>query len=41
MPFGVTNQERIQIAPIDAHSTCVTFNWFGLAWQAVPDVADI
>ena len=25
-PFGITNHERIQITPIDAHSSCVTFN---------------
>src|SRR5581483_3290787 len=26
LPFGVTNHEQIQIAPIDAHSSRVTFN---------------
>jgi hypothetical protein len=26
LPFGVTNHERIQITPIDAHSSRVTFN---------------
>ena len=25
-PFGITNHEQIQIAPIDAHSSRVTFN---------------
>ena len=25
-PFGITNHERIQITPIDAHSSRVTFN---------------
>jgi hypothetical protein len=25
-PFGVTNHEQIQIMPIDAHSSRVTFN---------------
>src|SRR5438552_14276107 len=25
-PFGITNHERIQITPIDAHSTRVTYN---------------
>ena len=26
LPFGVTNHEQIQIAPINAHSSRVTFN---------------
>src|SRR6476661_8047286 len=26
LPFGVTNHEQIQITPIDAHSSRVTFN---------------
>ena len=26
LPFGVTNQEDIHVAPIDAHSCRVTFN---------------
>jgi uncharacterized protein YndB with AHSA1/START domain len=26
LPFGVTNHEKIQITPIDAHSSRVTFN---------------
>ena len=26
LPFGVTNHERVQITPIDAHSTRVTLN---------------
>ena len=26
LPFGITNHERIQITPIDAQSTLVTFN---------------
>jgi len=26
LPFGVTNREQIQITPIDAHSSRVTFN---------------
>ena len=25
-PFGITNHERIQIAPIDAHASRVTYN---------------
>jgi uncharacterized protein YndB with AHSA1/START domain len=25
-PFGITNHERIQITPIDAHSSRVTYN---------------
>lgn len=25
-PFGITNHEQIQIAPIDAHSSRVTYN---------------
>ena len=26
LPFGITNHEQIQITPIDAHSSRVTFN---------------
>ena len=26
LPFGVTNHERVEITPIDAHSSRVTFN---------------
>jgi uncharacterized protein YndB with AHSA1/START domain len=26
LPFGVTNHEEIQVTPIDAHSSRVTFN---------------
>ena len=26
IPFGITNHERIQITPIDAHSSRVTYN---------------
>lgn len=26
LPFGVTNHEQIQITPLDAHSSRVTFN---------------
>jgi hypothetical protein len=26
LPFGVTNHEEIQITPIDAHASRVTFN---------------